>query len=262
MAYEEHQPDRLPTFVALEAQLRERARAEEAEAAAGGRALASARRLAALAVGAMVALALVITPAGAKLVDVIEDLIGVGDEPSRESQSPGDEPAVVIATATTPNGQAFEIVASSAPPLGADPTRATCISLDFAAGADINSAYCLTAENSTQLARERIAATAFIGREALAGYLVVAGFVDPAATRVVIEHPASGAVQATVAPLTPQLADAIGSRERTTFFLALVAAEGADADLPARVRALGPGGKVVATAELTAVAQPPSPGAR
>src|SRR5687768_845903 len=102
---------RLPTLVTLERELV--ARADQRLAP---------RRPPATVIAALVALlvaALSLTPFGHAIAERIGDLIGIGDEPTRERIDPAGEPAVVIGVGDV-SGRPFEIVASTDPAFGKD----------------------------------------------------------------------------------------------------------------------------------------------
>lgn len=209
---------RLPTLVLLEDELVKRASVgQSARWRTHSFAVAVAALLLVLALGAL-------TPFGRAVAEELAELVGIGDEPSREQDATGDEPAVVIGVGQAPSGESFEIVASTEPAVGQPVGEATCISLDFPATSGPVTAACLTEALLTEVDRKGIAAGAVRGSGRLAESLLVTGLVEPSAELVVAEHGVTGRerTEAELAVLDPELAEVIGSRDRVTFFVAFL----------------------------------------
>lgn len=241
-------PRRLPTLVALEQELRARARAEAEQ-----RPPAPRRTRAALIVAVIAAaIAVALSPLGATIAEAIEDLIGIGDEPTRELTEPVDEPAVVIGLADTPSGDRFEIVASSEPAFGEQIGQALCVSLDFPQEEGVVSqANCLSRENVRGLLRSGVVGTAAAGEPPLGAYTVVSGFAHADSTEVTVTASGIEDADATIAPLDTGLAERIATRHEFVFFIRLL-----PRNLPServRVSARSASGRVVGRASIDVV---------
>jgi hypothetical protein len=210
---------RLPTLEALERELV--ARAEQR---------LGPRRPPGIVVAALVALlvgAMTLTSFGQAIAERIGELIGIGDEPTRERIDPAGEPAVVIGVGDV-SGRPFEIVASTDPAFGKDRGHATCFSLDFPGAADPASAGCLTKALRSDVRRHGISATAAVLPRGSLPHTrtLVTGVAGPGAERVLITSTSTSAVfPTTLARLGPGLGRRIGTGVRASFFVAFLPRE-------------------------------------
>jgi hypothetical protein len=227
------------------------------------------RRLSGVLVAAAVGLVLIVTPAGAAIVDWIGDLIGIGDSPSRSEQT--GEPAVVIGVGTSPAGGSFELVATGRVPGGLAQST-TCLSIDAApgpatpSGDPLAAASCLTDDAIAEVEANGITTSAGTVPTSLAPprSILVEGLVTAAARRVDVEYGSDGRhgkTPVTLAELTPELAAQIDLQEEVGYYVAFVPAQALGphpgaGDVAAvvssiRARALGPGREVLGSAEPT-----------
>ncbi len=225
------------------------------------------RRLVASLVAATVALILVVTPAGAAIVDWIGDLIGIGDPPSRSQGT--DEPAVVIGVGRSPDGGTFELVATRQVPGGLERST-TCLSVDAppgavtAAGDPLAAASCLTEAAMSEVEANKITTSAGTAPASLAsrGSILVQGLVTPAASTVEVSYGVDGRAQrapTTLAQLTPELAAQIEIEEEVGYYVAVLPAQALGPQPTSRdvttlvdsirARAIGPAGEALGSAK-------------
>lgn len=214
--------DRLPVLQALEAELA-RVRTAAAGTAPRGRLL----RVATPATAAILAAAMALTPGGRALAERIGELVGIGDEPTRNSVALIDEPAVVIGAGESPNGTAYEVVASADMNIYRDESPDTCIGIDFPGIDAPSNAGCLTGELSRSIDERVITATAFLGSTELGHErLIVDGLASPEVASAEIEWVAeNGSIErhpVAVSHLTGELARDIGASREAAFLLAFL----------------------------------------
>lgn len=197
------------------------------------------RRLVASLVAATVALILVVTPAGAAIVDWIGDLIGIGDPPSRSEES--GEAAIVIGVGTAPLGGQFELVATGQAPGGIE-QASTCLSIDASpralspTGEPLAAASCLTQSALADVRTDKITAAAAGAPPSLAphGSVLVQGLVTADASSVEVDYRASDgqrrAVPAELAQLTPELASQIELSDEIGYYVAFLPASALGSD--------------------------------
>ncbi len=235
---------RLPTLEALERELL--ARADERVT------VRWPRTLAAVAVAALVVAVMSLTPFGRAVAERLGELIGIGDEPTRESITPVGEPAVVIGIGEV-SGQRYEIVASTDPAFGRNSRRAECFSLDFPVARTV-AAGCLTADLLQDVARRGVFAGAAVAGTGLPkNTILITGVTQLGAGSVVVES-GSQTVTAAIGRLTPALAEQINSTARLSFFAAFVP-RGSETDFD--VRALAKNGEELGQARVRVEAVPP-----
>lgn len=167
------------------------------------------------------------TPQGRALAERVADVVGIGDEPSREATSPIDEPAVVIGAGHTPNGTRYEIVASGDMNIFRDDEPTTCVSLDLVGLKAPTNAACLTEGSIRTPDRQLVQPIAYLGpRELGADRLIVDGLASPEVESAAIEHrEGSGAVRsypAVVGELDRALAERIGASREVNFVVAFL----------------------------------------
>jgi hypothetical protein len=214
--------DRLPVLEALEVELA-RVRPAAAGAASRGRLL----RVATPATAAIVAAAMALTPGGRALAERIGELVGIGDEPTRSSLGLIDEPAIVIGAGESPNGTAYEVVASADMNIYRDESPETCVGIDFPGSDAPSNAGCLTGELSRSIDERVITPTVFLGSAELGRErLIVDGLASPEVVSAEVERVAEdGSIErhpVAVSHLTGELAREIGASREATFLLAFL----------------------------------------
>jgi len=214
--------DRIPVLEALEA--------EFARALPTVPSRADRRRVLPLAIpaaAAIIAAVMALSPGGRALAERIAELVGIGDEPTRNATGLIDEPAIVIGAGDSPNGAAYEVVASADMNIYRAETSATCIGLDFPSSDAPSNAGCLTEDVLRALDKRVFLPTAFLGSSELgAERLIVDGLASPRVASAEVERVAADGSIARypmeISQLTAGLANQIGASQEATFLLAFL----------------------------------------
>jgi hypothetical protein len=161
------------------------------------------------------------------LAERLGELVGIGDEPTRSIDSGIAEPAVVIGDGQSPNGTAYEVVASADMNIYRDEHPATCISLDMPNTDGPTNAACLNGEVANSLDRLVARPAAYLGSTELGSdRLVVDGLAsnDVASAEVerTLEDGSTERYPAEVSHLDGELAAQIGTTSSAAFVLAFL----------------------------------------
>jgi hypothetical protein len=182
------------------------------------------RALVAALTAAVALTVLSLTPMGQAVADRLGELIGIGDEPSGSVGF--GTPAVVIGVGESPDGVAYEVVASrqSDDPPGA---RETCIGLDLPRLSGIRVAQCIVGETASELQRLIVSPIVYAAPDELGpgSELVVQGLARGDVAEVAIKYPSKrGERRAPVqlAYLDHTVADLIDASERAGVFVGFV----------------------------------------
>lgn len=169
------------------------------------------------------------TPPVQALAERVGELVGIGDEPTRNATGPLDEPAVVIGAGESPSGAPYEVVASSDSNIYYDEDPRTCIGLDLPEVDGTSHAGCLTHDLKRSLESSAVFPVAFLGPSELGDdQLIVDGLARADVTRVEIERVTSDGIDSYATQLYQldgALADAIGSDEQAAFFVTFLPEE-------------------------------------
>lgn len=142
-----------------------------------------------LVAGAAVVLALAITPPGRSAVSWAAELVGLASEPTKESPLGPSAQEAVIGSGETPNGTAYEVVASTeVPPVGDTTRRITCVRLDLIGVREIRSLTCETNSMRSALAERKLMPRAVLSPSLGERGLVIQGLATVDVTEAEIVH--------------------------------------------------------------------------
>ena len=167
------------------------------------------------------------TPPVQAVAERLGELVGIGDEPTRSIDSGIAEPAVVIGEGNSPNGTAYEVVASADMNIYRDEQPPTCISLDLPHTDGPTNAACLSGEVTDSLERQVLRPTAYLGSTELGSdRLIVDGLArDAVASAEVQRRLDDGSIErypAGVSHLDGELAARIGTTSTAAFIVAFL----------------------------------------